>query len=42
MLRLNEHDDTQNDHLGDDGDPMTLQAFKSLYSEQLPETRQSG
>jgi hypothetical protein len=42
MLRLNEHDDTQNYHLDDDGDPTTLQAFKDLYSERLPETKPSG
>ena len=41
MFRLNEQDDTQNYHLEDDGDPMTLQAFKDLYSERLPETRPS-
>ena len=37
-----EHDDTQNYHLDDDGDPTTLQAFKDLYKERLPEMQPFG
>ena len=42
MLRLNKQDDTQNDHLSDDGDQLKLEAFKNLYSEQLLEMKPSG
>ena len=41
-LRLNKQDDTLNDHLSDDSDQLTREAFKNLYSEQLLETKPSG
>jgi hypothetical protein len=42
MLRLNKQEDTLNDHLSDDSDLLTREAFKNLYSEQLLETKPSG